>query len=214
MKYSNIFTVMLVAVAMTFAAMGCSSQASNEQAAEQAANDLANALSGALTAESATPSAGPLTCGEGTQMATLDRINMQLCYPSNWTAEKDPELEIILFSELEGDNDIFQENVNVVSENLPYSMTASEYMDASMNSMSTMLENFRKIDRGSQEIRGRKAEWLIYHHEMESYKIRVKAWTFTKGSTAYVLTGSAMEDSFDKFEKDFDAIAATINFGG
>jgi hypothetical protein len=213
MKYSNIFTVMLMAVVMAFAAMGCSSQASNEQAAEQAANDLANALSGALT-ENAAPAVEPLTCGEGTQMVNMDRINVQLCYPSNWTAEKDPELEIILFSELEGNSDIFQENVNVVTENLPYSMTASEYMDASMTSMSTMLQNFRKIDRGSQEIRGRKAEWLIYHHEMESYKIRVKAWTFTKGSTAYVLTGSAMEDSFDKFEKEFDAIASTMNFGG
>lgn len=205
MKKISFFSVALVAVAFAFAGMGCSSQSSNEQAAQ----DLVNSLSSSLSTESSEAVEAPMACSEDQKMATFEKAGVKLCYPGNWTSQADPEMEYILMSELEGANDIFQENANVVTEDLPYSMSASEYMDASMSAMNSMLSNFSKVDRGSQNINGRTAEWMLYNHEMGEYKIRVKVWSLTKGAKAYVITCSSLQSDFDKFAKTFDSIAAS-----
>lgn len=136
-----------------------------------------------------------------------------ITYPKDWDFKPNyMGTDTMALSKPEGKSDTFMENVNVVFENTGAPVSPKKYFDMSQPMMKKMLTDFKiESDRALTTKSGEKAHEMVYRHRMGEMKIKVKATFFTKGSTGYVVTCSALgNDAYKKFEKDFDEITGSF----
>ena len=194
----------MVSVAMT----SCSSGKSDEEKAKEMMEGLEDAL-GDIAEDVA--EAAPPTAPEG--WATEDKGGFTIAYPSEWTLETDGAsgTEFAVYSELDGAADLFQENVNVVSEVLPpREVTLEEYSEASRGQLEDAFEGFDlKEEKELSDAYG-KYRYIIYHANYMGMDLAWKQQFRIKDGKAYVLTYSATQEDFDKFSETADQIFSTF----
>lgn len=117
---------------------------------------------------------------------------------------------VIVLSPQSGPSDDFTENVNVVVERLPKSMSAKEYEVATRRMLST-LGDFAPIDEGACDIDGREAVWVVYSHRMK-HRMKVLMYVLTRGRKAYVITCTATPETFEEYEPVFREVARSFRF--
>jgi hypothetical protein len=116
---------------------------------------------------------------------------------------------ILWLSPQEGPGDLFRENVNVTTENLPSPMTVGQYAVAATRSMAQMLQGFAVLEQGQTVLAGQPAHWMVYNHFM-GQPLQVLVFFVVRGTTAYVLTCTASPPQFPLFRPRFSQIAATL----
>ena len=145
---------------------------------------------------------------EGWKRYEFDEQKCSLAAPSGWT-HQDAGMAQVLLSP--SDATAFRENVNVVREKLPSSLSASVYRDKSLQSMQAMLPGYEQLDTGETRLGGREAAYIAYRHRMGGQDLRVLAFLVTRGTSGYVVTCTATGESFDRYEDTFRKIADTFH---
>jgi hypothetical protein len=110
---------------------------------------------------------------------------------------------VFLKSPIEDANDMFQDNVNVVTENTR-GMELDKYVEANISSMESGLTGFEQGKLSSKNINGMDFRSLRYKHSYGGTPIEVEVYFTIRDGMAYIITCSAGKGKFSKWEEDFD----------
>ncbi len=132
--------------------------------------------------------------------------NVEVEVPAGWLAvyTRSPQL-FVLYAPLK-ENDVFQENMNLVSEFLPRKMDVASYMQASAKAMERVFGHIEVLETGDG--------FHIYAAEMDGVRFLQMQFFFVQDNTACVLTGSADTEDFSLYRDTFTAIADTVVIDG
>lgn len=135
-------------------------------------------------------------------------------FPAGWDAREDYYGTLVAaLSPFEGPEDDFQENVNIVLEELPPGMTLDEYVSHSIKNLDFFLTDAEIHEKGLFSGGGKKAWWVIYSHRMGKLNLKAMSYTFIVGNTAYIITSTSQPEKFDKYRARFDAASRSFETG-
>ncbi|MCK5235494.1 MAG: hypothetical protein KAR06_00800, partial [Deltaproteobacteria bacterium] len=101
--------------------------------------------------------------------------------PAGWTYEEGAYGTIVtLMSFMEDADDMFGENINVTTEEVPVGMTSLQYFNASTVALKAYLAGFKVHKKGTAIIDGATAHWLIYSFALDDFKVKGKVFMLTK----------------------------------
>jgi hypothetical protein len=133
--------------------------------------------------------------------------------PDGWTKTDTTSMgyrTLMMMSEVEGPEDIFRENINVVTEKTG-GMSFENYMSLTDQNFNKMLTNYKEYERKDIKVDGVPAKSIDYSHSMGVYNLDVNAVLFIKDGTAYVITSSAEKGKIGKWRKEIDATVASFH---
>lgn len=134
-------------------------------------------------------------------------------FPSDWEIKKGTGMiDVYAMSPIEGTQDKFQENINIVLENVPQGMANKDYVDLSIDNAKKGLTGFSVISRKKITIGGQSAEQMVYEHTYKGIKIKAgQAIVINKGK-AYVITLSTLSNTYGTYAPYFEAALKTMKF--
>ena len=204
-------TMMIAFTACLLAVAGCCTQTKPETDRPKPKEGLDKT---AVKTAPAAPEGAKASEGAEPEVAgapIITELGFGITFPEDWQEKRGVMGTAILgLSPKENANDIFQENVNVVTDDVPDGMSSSEYVKASLDGMSNMLTDFNVVSNVSTEIGGRKAVALTYSHRMGNYRLKVLAYLITAGSKGYVLTCTALDGSFERYKAQFEDVCKSF----
>jgi hypothetical protein len=147
-----------------------------------------------------------LNAGTGTYSITA---------PEGWT-KKDTVMSGLsltaITSPIEGSNDNFMENINVVTEKAKgYDLDA--YTEANQKNMVIQTSGFETLDKGETTIGGMPAKWILYNCSYSGYSLKNTVYFIVKNGIGYVITCTSTKAKFDKYQTEFKSCvnSFTIN---
>ncbi len=126
--------------------------------------------------------------------------------PDGWTKIDTTSMglkTVILMSPLEGSDDDFRENINVVTEKSGI-MGLKAYTELSKSNMTKMMTNYKERGSGSTTINSEPAQWVDYTHTMYNMEIDGRVYFIIKNKIAYVITTTARKGGQNKWQAEFD----------
>ncbi len=133
--------------------------------------------------------------------------------PEGWVLEEDPSTgAAVQLYALASAADDFAENVNVVVEELPAELTATEYMDAAWAQLEPQLEGVEQIGREELTVGGMPAASIEYRARFPQAPdpVHLLQVAVLDGRTAFVITYTGTEE-FDRYRADAEAIIASFS---
>ena len=136
-------------------------------------------------------------------------------YPKNWEIKESINVEgitaIVAFMGPAKNN--FQPNINVKTENAP-SYTLNQYIQASKQTLSQFfaMNDYILIDEGGLTINGQNSYFLEYAYNLQGYPLKIKQVVLMKGDNAYIITYTALQNTFEDNVRDFDNSISTFKF--
>ena len=141
-----------------------------------------------------------------------DKEDFSIRFPDDWeVVEEFMGTRVFGRSPQSGADDQFQENVNVVVEKVG-SVTLEEYDKISMANVARIVTDYRLIDSGPTTLGGEPGRRMVMSHRMGQYSIMASCHFAVKDGRAYVVTCTALEDTYDQFAPKFDDIVKTFRF--
>lgn len=108
-----------------------------------------------------------------------------------------------LYSPIEGDGDMFRENLNVLSERVGRT-TMKDYLDLNISNMETSLTSFSYDKISDLSINGMDFKSMLYSHSYDGVDIDAKVFLTIQDGVAYIITCSARGGDFDRWNDEFD----------
>jgi hypothetical protein len=105
-------------------------------------------------------------------------------------------------SPLEGDNDNFRENLTVTTENTQ-GADLTAYVDLSRANLLKQYPSAEILTDGETTINGVPAKWLVYSFNYSGYDLKNTVYIMVKNGMSYVVTCTALKNTFDKYQADF-----------
>ncbi|MFH1563605.1 MAG: PsbP-related protein [Nitrospirota bacterium] len=140
---------------------------------------------------------------ETTQFSTYNNPGdgIRIKYPKDWTKqEKIMGMNVIFSSPLESDSDTFQENVNVIVQDLSAQpMTLDEYTKLSLEQVKQIVTDASIPYSSATTLDGNSANRIIYTGRVGIYNIKWMQIYTIKDNTAYILTYTAETDKYNDF---------------
>lgn len=125
--------------------------------------------------------------------------------PEGWD-KKDTAMSGVKFTAIispaDGANDIFRENINVVTENAK-DLNLDEYEKANRFTMKGQMASMKIIKDGETVIGNMPAKWVTYSFDYSGYPLKNTVYFLVKNRTGYTITCSALSADFDKFQSAF-----------
>jgi hypothetical protein len=144
-----------------------------------------------------------------TDWKTLDQSQFSIQYPSYWEADESGQMgtSFILFSPVESAQDKFEENVNLLIQDLSgNNIDLNLYTEVSEGQVKTMLPNSKLIE--SKRIKNRTDEYhiLIYSGDQGMFHLKFKQYYWVKNNKAFVLTFTSEIEKFSDYAEIADKI--------
>lgn len=138
--------------------------------------------------------------------------NFEISYPASW--QKQEQANAVYFlSPKENEKDMFQENVNLMLQDLSQQpMNLEQYTELSKKQI---IENFGAsalVSMKTTTLAGQEAKELVYNMNYQGRKLKLKQYWFIKGNTAYLFTYTAEPSQYDKYEKTATELIQSFNF--
>jgi hypothetical protein len=152
-------------------------------------------------------------CGKKTvQNTRFSGRDYVLQFPESWEVNKSRVMgsDVIGLSPLEGADDTFRENINVVLENIPGTFSEKDYLDATLKNMCNGLglpadAEFKKTRIGHTD-----AYHLPYAMQMGQHEMDNDVYLVIHKKSAYILTCSNAKGKREAFQATMDAILGTF----
>ncbi|HVZ80192.1 MAG TPA: hypothetical protein VHE12_05235 [bacterium] len=111
-------------------------------------------------------------------------------------------------------NDVFRENVNVVTENVDPSFDLTEYVNTNVTGMKKALNQFQLINSGELQGAYTPCRYMTYTQVAEQYNGTLKAVVFfyLSHGKAYSMTCTSTQESFAAWFPTFVQIGKSFNF--
>ena len=126
--------------------------------------------------------------------------------PDGWTKNVDYSQGhriTFLYSPIEGDDDTFRENINVLTERVGKA-NMDDYLDLNISNMETSLTGFTHRKVSDISIKGQDYKSMLYSHNYEGVEIDARVLITIKDGTAYIITCSAPKGRYDRWHEDFE----------
>lgn len=129
----------------------------------------------------------------------------EISAPEGWD-KKDTVMSGVKFTAIisppDGANDIFRENINVVTENAK-DLNLDEYEKANRFTMKDQMTGLKVIKEGETVIGNIPARWITYLYDYSGYPLKNTVYFLVKNRIGYTITCSALGSDFDKFQAAF-----------
>jgi eukaryotic-like serine/threonine-protein kinase len=140
---------------------------------------------------------------ETTKFQTYDSsaYGIRIKYPSDWTKNEQVMGTVAAFlSSQESASDIFQENLNVIVQDLSTQpMTLEEYTELSVGQVEQFITDANILDSSATTLDGNSAHKVVYTGKQGQYNLKwMQIWT-VKDNTAYVLSYTAEVNKYSDF---------------
>jgi len=137
--------------------------------------------------------------------------NFGIVPPTGWATQKGSNIVVVTFmSPQEGAADAFRENINVVVEKLPRQMTTEEYAKECRRAMTAALVDLETVSDTAQDLNGQASRRYVSTYRTGAANIKSLVYVTAKGKRAYVITCSALPETFGDYEKTFDDCCGTF----
>lgn len=111
----------------------------------------------------------------------------------------------------EGSSDFFSENVNIIV--VPADTTdLSEANSRGIEMLKRNLVRFNLLDQAVGKIGQHSASWNVHTYLSEGYTLKVIKYTIINDRKMYIVTGTALPETFERFRPVFKSIVASIAF--
>lgn len=131
------------------------------------------------------------------QTKVFETNEFKVEYPKNWVLDTSGKMnsKFILFSKLKK-NDKFRENINLTVQNLSgHNFTMESYVKLSENQIKNMLPEAKIIESRSIE----NHHETVWQGKVGINILKFKQHYFIKNEKAYVLTFTALVETYEKF---------------
>lgn len=145
-----------------------------------------------------------------TEKYTNAEKGYSISYPESWKKTDVPRLDLVLFAQPKDDDTAAHASMNIVSEKVGPGITLEQFYTESATNLTTALKNVKVEKKGTSDLNGVEARWILYTHEMQSVKFRVLQFFIVANQTVYLLTFSTVADSFDDYQSEFDAVSKSF----
>jgi serine/threonine-protein kinase len=141
---------------------------------------------------------------------TQNHIKMR--YPDTWTAGTEQGI-LIFKSPLADAADKFQENVNVVLQDLSsHPMTLEEFTTLSVEQYKQMKGTVEFISISDVTLAGQKTKKAVLKMNYYGTQLKLKQMWFVKKNTAYLITYTATEGEFGNYETEATNLMNSFTF--
>jgi serine/threonine-protein kinase len=126
---------------------------------------------------------------------------IKIGYPADWTKKEQYMESVVAFlSPKESPSDTFQENVNIIVQDLSAQpMTLEEYTELSINQIGQLVTNANIIESEATSLANNPGHKLVYTGIQGEYELKwMQIWTI-KDNKAYIITYTAQIDKYSDF---------------
>lgn len=130
--------------------------------------------------------------------------NFEISYPETWSKQQ-KGTAIFFLSPKENKNDYFQENINIMLQDLSSQpMTLEEYTDLTKEQITQALGKSAIISLKDMNFAGQKAKEMIYNMPKNpmagrNFNLKLHQIWFVKDSKAYLFTYTAEKDEYENY---------------
>lgn len=143
---------------------------------------------------------------------TDSNYNFKLQYPATWSSGAEQGM-LIFKTAKDGTEDNFQENVNVIIQDLSAQpMTLAEFTKLSLDQYGEMGETVQIVSIDDAKLAGIAAKKAIVKMNYYSLPLKLKQLWFIKDNKAYMLTYTALETTYSAFENDATQLMMSFEF--
>lgn len=134
-----------------------------------------------------------------------------ITYPPTWSLKpKFMGTDTMALSVLEGEGDLFKENINVVVERIRIG-SRKAYSEANLKTMKNQMKGFKIISISEIKLQsGIQATNLVYLHRMSGAASKNRAVFIYEKGVGYVITASAIESTFNRYNLDFEKVVQSF----
>lgn len=177
MKYLRLFSVFIVLTVFFLAITGCTPTAEN------------------------TPTTSVGLDNKDEFLVYEDPVyKVRINYPESWELVPSEENIFIFRSPQEGDTDRFQENINLVMNDLSgQSLTLEAYKDMAVESLQQALPDFSLLELGSITLAGNPAYKVVFTSTVGGQALKFMQVFTMSNDISYVLTFTAEESDFTNY---------------
>lgn len=131
---------------------------------------------------------------------TDDINHFSIKYPDKWI-KRLSNGSIAFLSPKEGNKDIFQENVNLMLQDLTQQpMNVEQYTELTKKQVTDNLGASAIVSLKSTTLAGQQGKEFIYNMSYKEKTFKVKQYWFIKGKLAYLFTYTAEPLEYEKYE--------------
>jgi eukaryotic-like serine/threonine-protein kinase len=138
--------------------------------------------------------------------------NYSVDYPQDWV-KSSISGGVAFLSPRDGPNDDFQENVNILIQDLSdHPMTLEQYTTISRNRLIQNFGDSAIITMHPGMLAGQKAEVAVYKFNYQSRALKIKQYFLVKTDQAFVVTYTAVPDQFARYDSTAMRIINSFRF--
>lgn len=132
-----------------------------------------------------------------------------IMYPEDWTIDTSEAdgINFFIYSPLVEKADLFQENFNLATEKLPNnSITTDYYIKRALEMIETSFSDLEVLENKEHKGNAGTYRTIIYTASMSGMKLKWKQSVYIKNTVAYIVSFTALEDTFDEFDTISDKV--------
>ncbi len=143
---------------------------------------------------------------------TDDTNKFTINYPDKWERKNNTNA-IIFLSPKENDKDVFQENVNLMLQDLSkHSMSLEQYTELTQKQIVDNLGASAIVSLKSITLAGQQAKEFIYYMNYQGRHLKLKQYWFIKGNIAYLFSYTAEPSQYQIYESTATDVIRSFKF--
>lgn len=136
-------------------------------------------------------------------------------YPTDWTPDTSGNMgsTFFLYSPLEGEDDTFSENVNLIIQLLPDpKMTEETYIDETVKLLPVYFSNYKLGTLDKVKKNKKSCHVLEYSGMMNNFELHFKQYIWVMNGKSYLLSYTAEGKSYGTYEKIATQVMESLKF--
>lgn len=125
-----------------------------------------------------------------------------ISYPKTWTVDRSGQngTSFYLFSPFLSSNDVFQENVNLIIQDVKgYGITLDSYTAFSIDDIGKSVQNSQILENIRKSAHGLSYHKMVYTGEINGFKLTFMQYYWAENEKVYLLTFTSEPDQFSKY---------------
>ncbi|MHB9025508.1 MAG: DcrB-related protein [Armatimonadota bacterium] len=138
-----------------------------------------------------------------------------LAFPDDWTLkEKFMSTVVLGSSPKENEKDAFQENINVVAQELSNAASLNEVFTAGQAQYRAIFSEYHQVECRDVILASKSAKRLLATYRMGELQLEGLIYYLLDGKRLYVLTATATQESYSRYQEQFEKIMGTFTLTG
>jgi hypothetical protein len=140
----------------------------------------------------------------GDDFKTFSKSDFKISYPGGWRVDTSGMMntKVFFFSPLEGPEDKFGDNLNVMVQNLAgHQIDIQKYKEISEQQIKVMFSDGKLLESKVVSGNGREEYRLSYEFSQGIFKLKVSALCFIKNDMAYLATFTSEISKFERYRQ-------------